>query len=533
MNGKKYKMNPREILEFCLKKGFLLDREVLELLSGSDLESVKLIVEKIKDYTEERVITKKIFNENKDKVSQFFSDLPIEEQKKLEKLKIKLGLSIEISKEIETRKILKEIETKEETAESFGNYKVKVDFLSSVLKKKPEVEDFVKFFRNRFLEMKRYLQEHSNLNNLVSIDKISGNRQGQVSLIGIVSDKRPTKSKNILLELEDLSGKIKILISQSKKELYKKAEDICLDSVIGVKISGNREIAFANDIIFPDSVLLERKKSIFDEYTLFIGDLHIGSKFFLEDNFLKFIDYLNGRLSNANEAGKIRYLFIIGDLVAGIGVYPKQEKDLALNNLEEQFLKATELLSKIRKDIAIIISPGNHDGVRLMEPQPILDEKYAWPLFNLKNVILTENPAHVNIGTEKNFNGFDILTYHGFSFPFYADTIPSLIEKDSLNNPEKIMAYLLRNRHLAPTHASVQYFPSQEDNLIIRKIPDIFVVGHTHKSAVAYYNNILTISCSCWETKTPHQEKLGNEPDFCKVPMFNLKTRAVKILDFE
>jgi len=32
---------------------------------------------------------------------------------------------------------------------------------------------------------------------------------------------------------------------------------------------------------------------------------------------------------------------------------------------------------------------------------------------------------------------------------------------------------------------------------------------------------------------TPYQEKFGNEPDHCKVPMFNLKTREVKLLDFE
>jgi hypothetical protein len=32
---------------------------------------------------------------------------------------------------------------------------------------------------------------------------------------------------------------------------------------------------------------------------------------------------------------------------------------------------------------------------------------------------------------------------------------------------------------------------------------------------------------------TPYQEKFGNMPDHCKVPMFNLKTRKIKILDFE
>ena len=69
--------------------------------------------------------------------------------------------------------------------------------------------------------------------------------------------------------------------------------------------------------------------------------------------------------------------------------------------------------------------------------------------------------------------------------------------------------------------------------LLIRNVPDIFVSGHTHKCAVTYYNNILVISVSCWEAMTPYQEKFGNKPDHCKVPMLNLKTRAVKLLDFE
>ena len=107
-----------------------------------------------------------------------------------------------------------------------------------------------------------------------------------------------------------------------------------------------------------------------------------------------------------------------------------------------------------------------------------------------------------------------------------------MLEK-AMNSPEKIMTYLLKNRHLAPTHASTQYFPHEKDFHLIRTVPDIFVSGHTHKSAVAYYNNILVISASSWESKTAYMEKVGAEPDYCKVPMFNLKTRKVKILDFE
>jgi DNA polymerase II small subunit len=266
---------------------------------------------------------------------------------------------------------------------------------------------------------------------------------------------------------------------------------------------------------------------------LFAGDLHFGSKLFMRENFLKFIDYLNGNFQDNLEYKKIKYLFFVGDVVTGIGNYPNQEKDLEISDLEEQFLGLAELLGKIRKDIQIIISPGNHDGIRLMEPQPFLDEKYAWPLYEMENVLITPNPGYVNIGEKTNFSGFVVLTYHGFSYPYYANSIPYLIQKKAMNCPEEIMKYLLKNRHLAPTHTSTQYFPLEKDGLLIKEIPDIFVSAHTHKCGVAYYNNILLISISCWEEMTPYQEKFGNVPDHCKVPMFNLKTRKIKILDFE
>jgi DNA polymerase II small subunit len=373
--------------------------------------------------------------------------------------------------------------------------------------------------------------ESYKLNNLLSINKLSNTRQN-TSIIGLVYSKKITKNKNIFLEVEDLTGKIKVLVTQNRAEAYKKAEELTPDSVVGFSGSGNRDVFFANDVVFPELMNIERKKSPVEEHALFISDLHVGSKLFLENNFLKFIDYLNGKIPNTPDFDKIKYLFVVGDLVAGVGVYPNQERDLEIKDIEGQYAKVAELLGKIRKDIHIIIIPGNHDGVRLMEPQPVLDEKYAWPLYNLENTTFTTNPSLVNIGAKKDFQGFNILSYHGFSYPYYANNIPSLMEEDAINAPSKIMDYLLKNRHLAPTHTSTQYSPSSKDELLIRKAPDIFVSGHLHKSGVSYYNNILVISNSCWEHLTPLQEKLGNKPDFCKVPLFNMKTRQVKILDF-
>jgi len=513
----------QELLKYCFGKGLLLDREVLNLFNeAEDIESVKLIIERLGKSVQQKIITKDFLSQNKESVVKVLSDLPFKTQKSLEKLKIKLGLSIEISKEISKN----ENPTK--------NYFSLVNVLDSIPQKteKLEVKNFVTHFRNRFLKMKEFLQNHPKLENVVSINKISGSRQG-VSVIGFVSDKRVTKNKNMILELEDLTGRIRVLINKDKSEIYELAEDISLDSIIGIRGSGSREILFANQIAFPEARLFERKNSPYDENVLFTGDFHFGSKRFLEENFLKFVDYLNGKNYGDSEIEKIKYLYIVGDLVAGIGNYPNQERDLSILNLEEQFCRFAELLGRIRKDIKIIISPGNHDGVRLMEPQPVFDEKFAWALHDMKNVVLTGNPYYTNIGAGKNFSGFDILTYHGFSFFYYTDNIPSLIKNKAAHNPELVMKYILKNRHLAPTHASTQYYPLEEDGLLIKKIPDIFVTGHMHKSAVSYYNNILLVSVSTWETLTDYMEKVGSKPDFCKVPMFNLKTRAVKILDFE
>jgi len=96
-------MDTQEILKFCLERGFLLDKEVLGLFNETnDVESVKFIIERIRDSTNQRIITRNLFNQNKDKVVQIFSTLPKKNQQQLEKLKIKLGLSIEISKEFST-----------------------------------------------------------------------------------------------------------------------------------------------------------------------------------------------------------------------------------------------------------------------------------------------------------------------------------------------------------------------------------------------------------------------------------------------
>lgn len=518
-------MELNDLQKVCIEKDVLLDNSVLNTFcSFNNPALVKFLIEKMKLATGKRFFNSPFIKGNRSMIKKFVKDFSNFENVDSGVFLEKLGLENELS---EGENAPKKIHNP-----SFSTGRVKVVLSNPTPSKSLQVTDFVTHFRKRYEDLKEILGERNELENLVSIGKISKEKQ-KFSIIGMVYSKKVTKNKKVIFEVEDLTGRIKVLINPEKEDLFKESEDIALDSVVGFKGVGNEDMLFVNEIVFPEVNIPIRKNSPLEEHVAFIGDIHFGSKNFLEKDFGRFIDYLNGESSNKEEALKIKYLFIVGDLITGVGNYPNQEPDLKISNLESQFQEIAKILGRIRKDITIIISPGNHDCVRIMEPQPLLDEKYAWPLYELGNVILVGNPAVVNVGEFEDFPGFDVLLYHGFSFPYYANSVPRLIEGKSMNQPEKIMGYLLKNRHLAPTHASTQYFPFEKDGLLIRKSPDIFLSGHTHKSGVVHFNNVLVISVSSWEGLTPYQEKFGNKPDHCKVPILNLKTRSIKILDFE
>ena len=179
-------MNTKEILNFCFEKGILIDKEVLNLFEETnDIDSVKLILEKIKEHTSKKIITKNVFSENKEKTIQFFSLLPTENQKKLEKLKIKLGLSIEISREeveqsINQNKQNLDLPLQKDNQGDMSQVKI----ISQIpyLRKKIEIKDFFRHFKQRFIEMKKILQEHSELDNLISINLIQMQQINQQAL---------------------------------------------------------------------------------------------------------------------------------------------------------------------------------------------------------------------------------------------------------------------------------------------------------------------------------------------------------------
>ena len=512
----------KKILDFCVKRGLLLDKEVLNLVEKiGDISLAENLLKKIEEECEERIITKSFFVKNIMKIKSIFEDYDIGEKKSIEKFFINLGLTVEITTQKTTP--LKKNLLKDENFRILKSY--------AIPPRKIKVQDFVKHFQERFNFLRHILQERQELQNLVSINKIGGNRQG-ISVIGLVSKKRITKNKNILFELEGMTGKINVIANQNKPEVFEKAKQLLLDDVVAVKASGSREILFANDIFYPDCFLLERKKSKVDEAIAFTSDFHIGSTMFLEKNLMKFVEWLSGEKGNEEqkkEALKIKYLLITGDSVDGVGIFPNQEEFLKIKDIKEQYEKLAEILKLVRDDIQIFLCPGQHDAVRTVEPQPALGTDFAAPLFDIKNLHLVSNPSFIEVGQDTKFK---ILMYHGASMHSFVNEIEELRLSKANDTPGKIVKHLLKRRHLSPTHSTATYVPFDEDALLIREVPDIIATGDLHRPDVETYNKILIVASSCWQSKTPFEEKVGNNPDPCKVPVLNLKSRQIKILDF-
>ena len=85
-------------------------------------------------------------------------------------------------------------------------------------------------------------------------------------------------------------------------------------------------------------------------------------------------------------AKTIKYFVLSGDGVDGVGIYPGQDRHLAITDLFKQYGALANLLSDLPDWVDVIILPGNHDAVRPAEPQPALDpevqQDYSDALFS-------------------------------------------------------------------------------------------------------------------------------------------------------
>ena len=370
-----------------------------------------------------------------------------------------------------------------------------------------ELENLISYFKSRYDKLANILSRRPELRNYTKIADIDDSMES-LSLILMVREIRSSKNGHKIVEFEDDTGNISILFSNKNEELFAEAEKLVRDEVVGViaNKSSDAGFAFGQQIINPGVLSIPEKEMDFG--IVFLSDVHIGSLTFLEDAFQRFIDWINCEAGDEEQrrvAEDVKYLIIGGDIVDGIGVYPNQDKELAIKDITEQYNEAARFLGNIRSDIKIIIAPGNHDASRVAEPQPAVPEEYAKALYELDNV-----------------------EFIGRSF----DDLVMAIKSFEYEKSDEIMVELLQKRHLAPIYGERTPLASElEDYLVIDDVPDIFHTGHIHINSYKKYKGVHLINSGTFQTQTEFQKIYNINPTPAEVPVIHKgKYRHFKFL---
>ena len=474
------KMNAEEVISFFQKRGALIHPDAVNyiLKYGNGIETCREIASRM----ESMPLT--ITIENVIEV--------IESSKKKEESRV-----VEIKGEEDGIKILKDVTGK--------------------LSAEGDAKGFVNLFRNRYEKLYELVKKRYEMKNAIPIKSIG--RREEITTIGIVRDARRVKN-GMIVELEDEEDSIKVYVPKDVDNM------IINDEVIGIEGRKHGDLIIVKNVVRPE-IPITKRKAVTDEdgFIIFTSDIHIGSKSFLEKKWDKFIEWINGRAGNERQrevAKKIKYMVIPGDVVEGIGIYPKQEEDLIMEDIYQQYEELAKKINMIPDKIEIILQPGNHDAVRPPLPQPAFEDEIK-SLFAHPNIHFVGNPCYIKI------DGITILSYHGQSIQDFATALPGL----SQNEPAKIMREMLKRRHMAPMYGSITSLaPEKEDYMIIDILPDIFVTGHIHTTQVDYYRNILLVNASSWQEQTEYQKMMNFMPDPAKVITVNMKNMMASIMAF-
>ncbi|NMA44616.1 MAG: hypothetical protein GX950_02285 [Candidatus Diapherotrites archaeon] len=389
------------------------------------------------------------------------------------------------------------------------------------------VDDFLRLFRSKFELLSSMLKQRHNLAPIPIKELKTRPKNESVDIIGIVNRKWVTKKGHIAYEVEDMEAKCIVLVMERDKEIMKKAERILEDNVVGVKgAKVGDDFIIIKEVYWPDLPI--RPAKLLDEeiYSCGISDLHIGSKLCYEKQLQGFFDYLNGKNLSPKQqerVGKIQYLFVNGDNVAGIGIYPGQLDDLVIKDIYAQYERFEDFMLQVPDYIQVFICPGQHDAVRRAEPQPGIDKEFVPRLSKLKNFHFISSPSWVETEGLKN------LVYHG---PSVHDLISSVSFLD-MSKPQDGMVELLKKRDLMPKYGGKNpYVPEKKDYMVIKEEPDIVWFGDMHCNGYTTYRGTTIINTGTWEGQTDFQKKLGHTPTPCAIPIINLKNRNLIEVQF-
>ena len=382
-----------------------------------------------------------------------------------------------------------------------------------------EYADFVRTFRDRYERLSTMLRGRVNHRPAEAIASMAGG--SDAAMIGLVNDVRSTRSGHWLVELEDSTGTFPALVMKDKG-LADVVDEILLDECLAVQgtLADDAGILFADAIHFPD-VPRTRTGGRADRHVqaALISDVHVGSQEFMADAWSRFTDWLH-----TPEAAPVEYLLVAGDMVEGVGVYPNQDEELDVVDIYEQYELFAEYLKEVPGDTEIVMIPGNHDAVRLAEPQPGFDEEIR-SIMDVHDAQIVSNPATVTV------EGVEVLMYHGVSLDEVIAELPE--QKASYDEPHRAMYQLLKKRHVAPQFGGhTRVAPESRDYLVIDSVPDVFHTGHVHKLGWGKYHGVLAVNSGCWQAQTDFQRSVNISPDAGYAPILDLDTLEMTVRKF-
>ena len=389
--------------------------------------------------------------------------------------------------------------------------------------------DLTKLFLDRFNNIRKLLKsQRREMANAIPINRITRNGIKDFQIVGIVKSVKTTTNGHRLIELEDDTETATCIALKNNRDLLLTANEVVLDEIIGIsgQFSKNGDLVVIHNIVSPDiSIQNNIHKAEVPVYAGFLSDIHVGSKQFMDDEWAAFLRWINGDVGNSRQrdvAGKIKYLVIPGDIIDGIGIYPNQQDELSIVDVYRQYEALAEQLRLLPDHISLIVQPGNHDAVRPAEPQPTF-EKEIQDLFSGMDVTFIGNPCYFSL------HNVEILSYHGQSLLDFATNIQHL----KYNEPVEIMKVMLKKHHLAPTYGGyTPLAPEHMDYMVIDRIPDIFVTGHVHLAQIGDYRGVKLLNASSWQSQTSYQKMLNFIPDSAKLPIVDLKSGNVTMMDF-
>lgn len=392
-----------------------------------------------------------------------------------------------------------------------------------------DIQDFVRYFNDRYDELGRLLRRRREVADAVPIARIPSTAK-DAAIIGMVSEKSTgKKSGHRFLTIEDQTGQVTVLAHASRPDLVTLADTLLKDEVVGVVASRSKDgaLLMAEAIIRPDLPFRAdtREPLAMPVHAAFLGDIHVGSKTFLGDAFSRFVSWMRGETGTDREralARRIKYLVLPGDIVDGVGVYPGQESGLAIPDVLEQYRVLARELEKLPRHLHLVLLPGNHDASRPTEPQPAFDKEIQG-YFDAVDTTFVSNPSTFSL------HGRRILGYHGFSMIDFATTVPGM----SLERPTEIMRQMLQCRHVAPTYgAKTPIAPDKKDRLLVRIEPDVFVTGHVHVAGFDRYKGVALVNGGTWQSQTDFQKMHNLVPTPALMPTLDLSTLTASRVDF-